>query len=652
MKLSTEFIEKYKGKQPNWGFNGLGYITYKRTYARPLEDGSTEEWYQTVERCVNWLWETQVKLGIEQPESYYKKLYETVFNLKANFSGRVLWQAGTSTVDKLGGASLYNCYAVVADSKDSFLALFDYLMLGGGVGYNIQQEHVDRLPWIRENVQITHTNSKDADFIVPDSREGWIKLLDHVLTSFFETGESFTFSTVLVRPYGEPIKGFGGTSSGPEPLIKGITKIIDILQTRAGRSLRPIDVLDVMNCIGEIVVAGNVRRSAQIAIGDSSDIEFLKAKDWSSGNIPNHRAMSNNTVVCNDINELPDVFWDGYGGNGEPYGLFNLELARKKGRLIDTHRSDPDAIATNPCAEITLSPTKNTGGAESCNLCEIYLNNIKSEEEFKKVAEIMYPVVKTIAMMPHHRPESEKIIKNNLRLGIGITGIVQAPELVKPEILTNVYQHLEDIDRNYSQKWAVPESIKLTTVKPSGTLSLLAGATPGIHPAYSHHYIRRVRMSSGDSLVQLCKEAGYHVEFVKNFDETEDKKTVVVEFPIKLDKETIVASEMTAIKQLDLHKHIQTYWADNQVSVTVYYKKEELSAIKKWLRDNYNLGVKTVSFLLHNEHGFAQAPYEEITPQKYNALIANIKPINFKRKVEELTLIDSQECDTGGCPVR
>lgn len=649
MKLTEEFLQKYKDKQPEWGYNGLGYITFKRTYARPLENGDTEEWWQTVTRCVNWLWKTQSQMGIEQSQEYYEQLFDDVFHLKASFSGRMLWQAGTNTVDKLGGASMNNCWAVVVDSKEAFLKTFDYLMLGGGVGYNIQQEQVDKLPTVKKTLNIVRQDDASADFIVPDTREGWVGLLDRVLTAFFNGENDFTYSLHCIRGHGEPIKGFGGTASGPEPLNESISKIIEVLNSRAGESLRPIDVLDIMNLIGQMVVAGNVRRSSQIALGDATDKEYMNAKKWSEG-IPNHRAMSNNSVVCSNFNELPESFWEGYNGDGEPYGLFNLDLVREKGRLSDDHRSDPEAIATNPCAEITLAPQD--GGAESCNLCEIFLNRLENAQEFEDVAARMYKVVKTIALLPYHHEDTQKIITKNLRLGIGVTGVVQAPKLIAAGVLNRVYARLEDEDYKFSKEHGVNQSIKLTTIKPSGTLSLLAGSTPGVHPAYSKHYIRRVRMSRTDSLVQLCKDAGYNIEFVKNFDGSEDHRTVVVEFPIKLDEGVTVAEEMDAIKQLELHKHMQTYWADNQVSVTVYYKKEELPAIREWLAENYDSGVKTVSFLLHNEHGFEQAPYEEISEDKYDDMMSEIKGLKFGKKVEEAVLEEGLECATGGCPVR
>jgi hypothetical protein len=195
-------------------------------------------------------------------------------------------------------------------------------------------------------VTVTHEHTKDADFIVPDSREGWVKLLEEVLRAYFETGKSFTYSTILVRGKGEPIKGFGGVASGPLELIKGIEQIGNVLRQRAGKKLRSIDVLDICNIIGSIVVSGNVRRSAQIAVGDSDDVLFLRAKRWDLGNIPNWRAMSNNTVAADTFAYLSPDFWQGYNGNGEPYGLFNKRLAQTQGRLGEY--IDDKCLVPNP----------------------------------------------------------------------------------------------------------------------------------------------------------------------------------------------------------------------------------------------------------------------------------------------------------------
>ena len=222
--IEKDFLEKYKGKQPNWGFNGLGYIVYKRTYARTKENGETEEWYETVARCIN----GAQKIGANYSKEEAQKLFDLIFNLKCNFAGRMLWQLGTSTVDRFGANSLLNCWYVSMNEPKAFTFLFENLMLGGGVGYSIRREDVHELPKVKKGVSVIHKATKDADFIVPDTREGWVKLLEYVLNSFYETGKSFTYSTILIRGAGEPINGFGGKASGPAILVEGIEKIKNI----------------------------------------------------------------------------------------------------------------------------------------------------------------------------------------------------------------------------------------------------------------------------------------------------------------------------------------------------------------------------------------------------------------------------------------
>lgn len=653
--LSESFLSKYKNRQPNWGFNGLGYIVYKRTYARLKEDGNTEEWWETVARCIN----GAQKIGAQYSQEEAERIYDYVFNLKCNFAGRMLWQLGTSTVDRFGANSLLNCWATAMREPKAFLFLFENLMLGGGVGYSIRREDVHELPKIKKGVVVSHEATKDADFIVPDSREGWVKLLANVLDAFYVNGKSFTYSTILIRGYGELIRGFGGKASGPQILIDGIEKITKIFQSREGKKLRSIDVLDICNIIGSVVVAGNVRRSAEIALGDPDDILYLRAKNWSSGNVPNWRAMSNNTIYADNFDHIMEEVWkNGYEinkqtgyANGEPYGLFNLPLSQKYGRIVDgpiseskLYPTDVDNCEmTNPCAEISLS------NYECCNLCELYLNNIQSKEELIDCAKLLYKTQKAIAALPFIHEETNRIVHKNMRLGLGVTGVCQS--LDKLDWLNDCYVALRKFDKQWSKERGWPESIKLTTVKPSGTLSLLGGATPGVHPAYSQYYMRTVRMSSSDALVQICKDMGYHVEYLINFDGTENHDTVVVYFPCETPAGSILAKDMDVIKQLDMVKKLQTVWSDNAVSVTAYYKEEELAALQNWLKDNYEKNIKSVSFLLFKNHGFKQAPYQEIDEKSYLAAKAKVKPLSAL-SINSNEMLDMAECAAGICPIR
>lgn len=653
--LSPSFLAQYKNKQPNWGFSGLGYIVYKRTYARQKEDGTTEEWNETVERCIN----GAQKIGAQYTPEEAERIYDYVFNLKCNFAGRMLWQLGTSTVDRFGANSLLNCWATAMREPKAFLFLFENLMLGGGVGYSIRREDVHELPKIKKSVNVIHEATKDADYIVPDKREGWVNLLSKVLDAFYVTGKSFSYSTILIRGYGEPIKGFGGKASGPQILIDGIDKITKIFQAREGKKLRSIDVLDICNIIGSVVVAGNVRRSAEIALGDPDDILYLRAKNWGTGNVPNWRAMSNNTIYADSYDHVLEEIWkNGYEinkesgyANGEPYGFFNLPLSQKFGRIKDgpisqniLYPTDVDNCEmTNPCAEISLA------NYECCNLSELYLNNITSKEELIDCAKLLYKTQKAIAALPFIHEETNRIVHKNMRLGLGVTGVCQS--LDKLDWLDDCYVSLRKFDKEWSAKRGWSESIKLTTIKPSGTLSLLGGATPGVHPAFSQYYMRTVRMSSSDSLVQTCKDMGYHVEFLINFDGTENRDTVVVYFPCKTPEGSILTKDMDVIKQLDMVKKLQTVWSDNAVSVTAYYKPEELESLKTWLKDNYENNIKSVSFLLFKDHGFKQAPYQEIDEATYLAANAKVKPL-IAILSGNVEMLDMAECAGGACPIR
>lgn len=625
-------------------FSTVGYLTYKRTYARTLDNNKTEEFNDTVERVVNACNE-QLRAGFTEEEK--NRLTQYMLSLKGIVAGRFLWQLGTDTVERLGLASLQNCaFTVVDDPVRPFTWAMDMLMLGAGVGYNIQKVNVDKLPKVHKNfITPQRYDNAGADFIVPDTREGWVQLLGKTLKSAFLAKEkhTFSYSTQLVRGKGAPIQGFGGVASGAEDLCLGINKISNILSKRVGKRMRPIDCLDIMNIIGEVVVAGNVRRSAQIAIGDPDDVEFLLAKRWDLGSIPSWRAMSNNSVVCTDIDELHEFFWDGYEGRGEPYGLINLELSKRIGRLGDARYPDPDILGYNPCAEQGLADK------ETCCLAEVFLPNITSKAELLDVVKLLYRVCKHSLAMQCHHPETQKVVNKNMRMGIGITGYLQA---TKQQIgwLSDVYESLRRYDEEYSDMCGFPHSIKLTTCKPSGTLSLLPGVTAGAHPAYAQYMIRRISIASNSPLVDVVKAHGYPVEYKLNLDGTIDYGTVIVSFPYSYPDGTVLAKDMSAVDQMKVVKSIQKNWSDNSVSCTVYYKKEELPEIKAYLRKNFSDNHKSLSFLLHSEHGFKQAPYEEITKEQYDELVAKTTLITSTDVVVEFD--GDSECAGGVCPVK
>lgn len=641
-RKETSFARKLASQDIQVPWGPLGYVTYKRTYARKTH-GKTEEFKDTILRVLE---ACQHDLGVGFTNQEMAQVYAYMMGLKFSVAGRFLWQLGTSTVKNLGLSSLQNCAFVKIDEPvKPFMWIFDMLMLGSGVGISVERRNIEKLPHVLDKeIHVTRKDVKDADFIVPDSREGWVALLEKVLEAYFIKGKSFTYSTVLIRSAGSPISGFGGVASGPEDLCAGIGNICKIIQAKRGAQLSSVDCLDIVDIIGMIVVSGNVRRSAILAIGDYDDKEYLQAKRWDLGNIPNWRAMSNNSVACDDTSKLPQEFWDGYQGKGEPYGLINLPLSRKIGRIKDGEKyPDPAVEGYNPCAEQSLA------NYETCCLAEVFLPNITSFDEFKRVTTYAYRICKHSLMLDCHHEDTGDIVHKNMRMGIGITGYLQSTQEQK-SWLDLGYEFLRGFDRAYAAQHNMPPSIKLTTCKPSGTLSLLAGVTPGVHPAIYKYYIRRIRIATNNPLVGLCQKYGYHVEYQKNFDGSSDVKTSVVSFPCKSSDIAILAKDTSAIQQLEHVKDLQTAWSDNSVSCTVYYKLEELDTIKEWLAKNYTHNVKTCSFLLHYDHNFAQAPYEEITQEVYENLIANTRPITHGDI--DLDDLDNLECVGGACPIK
>jgi ribonucleoside-triphosphate reductase len=639
--ISDEFVDTYKNRKAPWGFNGLGEIVYKRTYSRDIEElGRKEEWHETIQRCINGAQE----IGANYTQEEAERLFDHMFNLKCSFSGRALWQLGTPLVKEVGAPSLINCWMVKIEEVRDFQFLMDHLMLGGGVGFSVERANVHNFPKVKKVEYITHQKTNDADFIVPDSREGWSSLLGRVLDSYFHSGRSFTYSTILVRGHGAPLKKFGGTASGPEVLVEGIQDICKILDSREGKKIRSLDALDVANIIGKIVVAGSARRSAQIALGDPDDFLFMRAKNWGSGNIPAWRANSNNTIFADSYEEIIDEFWKGYDGSGEPYGLCNRKLMRTQGRLGEKV-NDSKVEGTNPCSEISLE------NKEACNLSEIFLPRVTSKEELIDISRLLYKTQKAITSLPYPYPESNEVIRRNRRLGQGITGWLQVGQ-DKIDWIEECYSELKKFDVEWSKLNGINPSIKLTTVKPSGTLSLLAGVSPGIHPAYAQYYIRRVRMGSSDPLVQYCRDKGYKVEYDIGLDGKENRTMHVVSFPCETPEDAVLAKDLTAVQQLEFVKRAQTIWSDNAVSVTVYYRPEELGEIKDWLKKNYEKSIKSVSFLLHSEHGFVLAPYEEIDKATYDKMRAKIKEDVFMTNTLGEFDLEDMECATGYCPIK
>lgn len=649
-KLSKEFVEEYSKKKANFGFNGLGELTYYRTYSRLKPDGTNERWFETVERVVNGIYSIQKEHILKQDlgwnESKAQKsaqeMYERIFTFKFLPPGRGLWACGTDIIKKGLGAAMNNCGFVSTKDIDKdftkpFCFMADMSMLGVGIGFDVKGagKILIQKPVFKE----------DNIFIIPDTREGWVKSIEVLLQSYtgvMKNGEYFynKFDYSQIRKAGEPIKTFGGVSSGSKPLEELHQNIRNVLDKLDGQYITERAIADLMNMIGVCVVSGNVRRSAQIMFGNPDSQEYIDLKNYEvNPERVSYGWTSNNSVFCDNNTDYTEAARR-TGINGEP-GYFWLENAQKYGRMVDgVNNKDSKALGCNPCAEQTLE------NFELCCLVETFPNNHETLEDYKRTLKFAYLYGKSVTLLKTHNKDTNRVLLRNRRIGLSQTGIAQFLEKNSLETYRiwcdEGYKTVQHYDEIYSNWFCIPKSIKTTSIKPSGSISLLAGATPGMHYPEDKYYIRRMRISELSPLVESCKKAGYLVE-----PDVVNKGTMVIEIPVEINCRTI--DEVSIWEQVQLAAFIQNWWADNQVSCTVTFKPEEAKEILPILEyGKYNL--KAISFLPKLEKGaYKQMPYEAISKEKYEELIKTIKPLNINLNEESKPEL---YCDSTSCEIK
>ena len=646
-KLSPSFMEQFKNKQPDWG--PVGYITYKRTYSRPREDGTTEEFWETCQRVIEGVYSLQkqhcrtMKLPWDnnKAQKSAQEMFQRMWDFKWLPPGRGLWMMGAPALPRLQGAALNNCgyvstKGIAVDLADPFCWLMDMLMLGVGVGFDTKGAGL---------VKIQEPKISNDIHVVPDSREGWVDLLRRHITAFSGKGslpKEIDFSQV--RPEGSPIRGFGGTASGYKPLMELVSEVSEILHSLVGQVIDATSIVDICNLVGRCVVAGNVRRSAEISFGEADDEDFLNLKnpEHAGDKLEKFRWASNNSVFAevgmdySKVAELTAI-------NGEP-GYEWLENAQAYSRMGSApDYKDERAAGGNPCLEQTLEDR------ELCCLVETFPSRHKTYADFEKTLKYAYLYAKSVTLMQTHDERTNVVMGRNRRIGTSMTGIVQAMVRHGRREFFNWcdsgYSYVSELDSLYSDWLCIPRSKKITSVKPSGTVSLLPGVTPGIHFPHSEFYIRRIRFQDTSSLVKLLKDHGYPVE-----KDAYSPNTVVASFPIKEEYFSRGKSDVSMWEQLEIAAQMQQYWADNQVSVTVTFSPHEAKDIKYAL-ELYETRLKGVSFLPIKDHGYVQAPYEAIDEKTYKALSKKIKKIRPKKSNNIEHEITERFCTNDSCEV-
>ena len=660
----------------------LSLLTIAHTLVKQ-PNGNLETWADCVIRVIEGFFSilktNAVSSYITWDEKRAHKLAEEaaerLFAFKWMPPGRGLWMMGTPFIWDKGGAALNNCAFVSTEDIDaemskSFAFLMDMSMLGVGVGFDTKGAGK-----IASNIP-----AGSPEFIkVEDSREGWVEAISCLIDSYLEEGSApVEIDTSEVRAYGEPINGFGGVASGPEPLVQGFNGIKDVLRKRANSNdplITSVDITDIMNIIGKIVVAGNVRRTAEIAFGEPTDLDFMTMKDWQRAGVEtgsmapeeladfskedydtynadwnargeiakryaDHdwsykfggwRWASNNSIFAEVGQDYTDAARS-IAVSGEP-GFAWLENMQKYSRMKDpADWKDRRVKGGNPCLEQSLE------SYELCCLVETFPAKHTDYWDYQRTLKFAYLYAKAVTLMATHWPDTNDVIKRNRRIGASQSGIQEAimkfgRRVYLDEFCDRAYTYVQYVDRKYSEWMGVPLSRKSTSVKPSGTVSLVAGALPGIHYAEADAYYRTVRLATISPLVGILKEAGYRIEPAVS----DPVRTVVVYFPVLHEEGTVAKTSVSIWEQFANAVDLQHYWADNQVSITITFKQEEADQIARAL-SCFDSRLKGVSLLPLSEHGYAQAPYIATPREEIEEYAATLKPLNFAHLITKVII--------------
>ena len=650
--LSEKFINKFKRKKPPFGFNGLGELVYMRTYSRIKDNGKNERWWETVQRVVEgtysmqkkWIDSHQLGWNPWQAQSSAQDMYERMFNMKFLPPGRGLWARGTAITEEKGiYAALNNCAFVSTstikeDYSKPFCFLMDASMLGVGVGFDTKGAGEIVVKGVDEN-------RDEQVFEIPDTREGWVESLKILLDSYFHGTAPVEFDYQLIRPAGQPIKGFGGVSSGHEPLLEVHEDIRKVLYKNSGEPISITTIVDIMNLIGKCVVAGNVRRTAEIVFGEPDNEEYLDLKNYKvNPGREQYGWTSNNSIFAELGMDYTDVC-KRIVDNGEP-GFAWLENMRHYSRMKNGGDDKDHRVAGgNPCLEQSLE------SYELCCLVETFPSNHDSLEDYQRTLKYAYLYAKTVTLGRTHWPETNRVMLRNRRIGCSVSGVAQfitkngMGELQK--WLEKGYDTIQDWDKQYSDWFAVPKSIKTTSVKPSGTVSLLVGATPGMHYPESRFYIRRMRLSKHSELLEPLKKANYPLEPAFGSEDT----TMVVEVPVDVGEGIRTAAELSIWEQFSLAAFLQRHWADNQVSCTATFDPDTESEQLRHVLNYFQYKLKGISLLPRHELGaYKQMPYEAITEAEYNEMVSKLGKLSFGVIKNEEADVD-KFCNNDVCEV-
>jgi ribonucleoside-diphosphate reductase alpha chain len=591
---------------------------HKSRYAKYFDIGGRESWTDTVSRYMDNVVEPVVDSGSSEANlNVAHDIEQAILNLEIMPSMRAMMTAGPAlTRDNTAG---YNCSYLPVDDPKAFDEAMFILLCGTGVGFSVERQYIKKLPEVPELLFPSETT-----IVVKDSKEGWAKAFRQLLALLW-SGEIPQWDIGLVRPAGARLKTFGGRASGPAPLVELFNFTVNTFKNAAGRKLSSIECHDLMCFIGQIVVVGGVRRSAMISLSNLSDDRMRHAKSGQWWETAAHRALANNSVC---YTEKPDIEtfmreWTALveSKSGER-GVFNREASKKQAAKYG--RRDPNyEFGTNPCSEIILRPY------QFCNLTEVVVRATDTIDDLARkvrLATILGTIQSTYTKFPYLRKVWQKNTEEERLLGVSLTGIMDNPLMtVKNAGLDKTLQRLREVAVDTNAEWAaklgITQSVAVSAVKPSGTVSQLVDSASGIHARHSPYYIRTVRGDNKDPLTQFMIDQGIPNEPCVFKGDT----TTVFSFPMKSPDNAVTRNDMTAVEQLETWLMYQRHYCEHKPSVTISVRDSEWLEVGAFVYKHFD-EMSGVSFLPHSDHTYQQAPYQDCTEQEYKDMLEQMPP--------------------------
>lgn len=619
-RVVPDIVQELVDDSAKYFKNPLAEFVYYRTYSRWLpEQGRRETWIESVYRYMGYM---KSKLGDKLTKEEYKEIQDYILEMKSMPSMRLLWSAGDAA--EFDNACAYNCSYIAITALKDFSEVLYLLMCGCGVGFSVEAHHVQQLPMVaRQNEEM-----EVRDWVIDDSKAGWADALYYGMLEWFRGGD-IKFDYSRLRGAGERLKTMGGRSSGPEPL----RELLEFTRTKVlasqGKRLSAIDVHDINCKTGECVVAGGVRRSSLISLSDLDDKEMRDAKQGHFFLQNNHRQLANNSVAYKEkptaVEFMSEWLSLAESGSGER-GIFNRgslpqQIPSRRLKALD---GSMESVGTNPCGEIFLK------SKQFCNLTEVIARADDTLSTLKKkirIAAILGTYQATLTNFTYLSAEWKENCDQERLLGVSVTGQWDSPEFRKVDVQRWSKAIAVDTNIEYAKRFGVNPSTCVTCVKPSGTVSQLVDASSGTHPRYANYYIRRVRISATDPLLQMMKDQGYpcHPEVGQSAD---NATTFVLEFPVAAPPGSITRKNITALDQCAYWKQVKENYTEHNPSTTIYVGEDEWLDVGHWVFQNWDI-IGGLAFLPRDNAVYRLAPFEEISAERYGELASALPDVNF-----------------------